>query len=131
MSGLAFQLAAVNLPFLVGRLACDPAQPPVTFDVRFLEFMGVTDDYVRAQTPPRHSRRVDGKRSGRGRPPARTPVRPASPDGFPVPARRRRPRQSLPHFLAGAWYDPLCGMYEGQNTKELNDDLLVLPYPHR
>lgn len=51
ISGLAFRLTALNLPFLVGKLACDPAHAPITFDARFLDFMRVSEDYVQAQRP--------------------------------------------------------------------------------
>jgi hypothetical protein len=51
IAGMAFKLLAMNLPFLVGKLASDPTHPPLTFDSRFLAFMKVTDDYVKAQTP--------------------------------------------------------------------------------
>lgn len=49
ISGMAFKLLAMNLPFLVGKLAYDPAHPPLTFDSRFMTFMRVTPDYVQAQ----------------------------------------------------------------------------------
>lgn len=51
ISGLAFRLTALNLPFLVGKLACDPAHAPITFDARFLNFMKVSDEFVMAQRP--------------------------------------------------------------------------------
>ncbi len=51
ISGLAFKLTALNLPFLVGKLACDPAHAPITFDARFLNFMKVSEEYVQAQRP--------------------------------------------------------------------------------
>jgi len=44
----AFQIKAMNLPFLVGEIVSDPARP-VTFDVRYLNFMRVTPEYVEAQ----------------------------------------------------------------------------------
>jgi len=50
ISGMAFRLMAVNLPFVVGRLASNP-NPPLTFDSRFLTFMKVSEDYVMAQRP--------------------------------------------------------------------------------
>ena len=49
VAGMAFKLLAMNLPFIVGKLACDAAHPPLTFDARFLTFMRVTDEYVNAQ----------------------------------------------------------------------------------
>lgn len=55
ISGLAFRLTALNLPFLVGKLACDPAHAPITFDARFLNFMKVSDDFVMAQRPTEES----------------------------------------------------------------------------
>ena len=51
VSGMAFKLTAVNLPFVIGKLACDPSHPPMTFDARFLNFMKVSDDFVNAQRP--------------------------------------------------------------------------------
>lgn len=51
ISGMAFKLLAMNLPFIVGKLAYDPAHPPLTFDSRFMTFMRVTHDYVQAQRP--------------------------------------------------------------------------------
>jgi hypothetical protein len=48
ISGMAFRLMAVNLPFVVGRLVSNP-NPPLTFDSRFLTFMRVSEDYVLAQ----------------------------------------------------------------------------------
>jgi hypothetical protein len=48
ISGMAFRLMAVNLPFVVGRLVSNP-NPPLTFDSRFLTFMRVSEDYVMAQ----------------------------------------------------------------------------------
>jgi len=49
IAGMAFKLLALNLPFMVGKLAHDPAHPPLTFDTRFLNVMRVSDDYVKAQ----------------------------------------------------------------------------------
>jgi hypothetical protein len=51
VSGMAFKLMAMNLPFVVGKLAADPAHPPMTFDARFLTFMRVSDEFVQAQRP--------------------------------------------------------------------------------
>lgn len=50
VAGMAFRIVAMNLPYIVGRLASDPAHP-VTFDSRFLTFMRVDDNYVMAQRP--------------------------------------------------------------------------------
>ena len=50
ISGMAFRLMAMNLPFVVGRLVSRP-NPPLTFDSRFLTFMRVSEDYVMAQRP--------------------------------------------------------------------------------
>lgn len=51
IAGMAFKLTAMNLPFCIGKLVCDPAHPPVTFDTRFLRFQKVTFDFVQAQRP--------------------------------------------------------------------------------
>ena len=51
IAGMAFKLVAMNLPFLVGRSAANPALEPVTFDTRFLSFMRVGQDFVTAQRP--------------------------------------------------------------------------------
>ncbi len=48
VAGMAFRIVAMNLPFIVGRLASDPVHP-LTFDSRFLTFMRVSEDYVAAQ----------------------------------------------------------------------------------
>jgi len=49
--GQSFTLKAMNLPFIIGQLVSDPTHPPVTLDVRFLDFMRVTLEYVEAQKP--------------------------------------------------------------------------------
>jgi hypothetical protein len=48
IAGLAFRIVAMNLPFVIGRPASDPANP-ITLDTRYLTFMRVDDDYVAAQ----------------------------------------------------------------------------------
>jgi hypothetical protein len=47
--GQVFRIKAINLPFVVGELVADPAQT-VTFDVRYLEYMRVTPDFVKVQS---------------------------------------------------------------------------------
>lgn len=47
-AGMAFRIIAMNLPFVVGRTACNPAQP-VTIDTRHLALMKVDDEYANAQ----------------------------------------------------------------------------------
>lgn len=59
ISGMAFKLLAMNLPFVVGKLASEPAQGPVTFDARFLSFMKVTEDFVNAQRPDPSAPSID------------------------------------------------------------------------
>ena len=54
ISGMAFRLMAMNLPFVIGRLVSRP-NPPLTFDSRFVTFMRVSDDYVHAQRPAEDS----------------------------------------------------------------------------
>ena len=51
IAGLAWRLTAMNLPFVVGKLAPDPAHPLVTFDLRWLNVMKVSYDFVQAQRP--------------------------------------------------------------------------------
>lgn len=51
IAGMAFRLSAINLPFCIGKLVCDPAHPPITIDARYLTFMRVSDDFVQAQRP--------------------------------------------------------------------------------
>lgn len=48
--GQAFRIKALNLPFLVGEMVSDPTQA-ITFDLRYLNFMSVTKEYVAAQRP--------------------------------------------------------------------------------
>ena len=54
IAGLSFRLKAVNLPFLVGQLTVDPANP-ITIDCRQLSIMRVSVDYVAAQDSPEKS----------------------------------------------------------------------------
>ena len=51
VAGLAFEVKAINLPFIVGKLVSDPQAASVTLDTRFLTFMRVDDEYVEAQRP--------------------------------------------------------------------------------
>jgi hypothetical protein len=46
IAGMAFKLTAMNLPFVIGKSAANPALEPLTFDIRFLNF---TADFVTAQ----------------------------------------------------------------------------------
>jgi hypothetical protein len=50
-AGQAFRLSALNLPFLIGKVVCNTEHPPVTLDVRFLNFLAVSPEYVKAQQP--------------------------------------------------------------------------------
>ena len=52
IAGEAFQVKAINLPFVVGRMVNPQAPPAVTFDVRYLDFMRITEDYAKAQAVP-------------------------------------------------------------------------------
>jgi hypothetical protein len=55
IAGQSFKITALNLPFLVGWMVPDPSHPSVTFDVRFLNFMRVSPEYVQAQkTEPKN-----------------------------------------------------------------------------
>ncbi len=51
IAGMAFRLTAMNLPFCIGKLICDPAHPPITFDARCLNFMRVSPEFAQAQRP--------------------------------------------------------------------------------
>lgn len=51
IAGLAFQAKAINMPFMVGKLVMDPAHPPITLDLRFLDLMYVDNAFVNAQMP--------------------------------------------------------------------------------
>jgi hypothetical protein len=48
--GHASEVRAINLPFVVVRSV--GGHTPATVDVRYLNLMAVTDDFVRAQAPP-------------------------------------------------------------------------------
>ena len=47
--GQALEIKAVCLPYVVVKIVSDPSEPTVTFDLRFLNLMRVTKDYVDAQ----------------------------------------------------------------------------------
>lgn len=47
--GQAMKVTAINLPFVLGKLAVEPRHPPVTLDVRYLDLMRVNEDYAKAQ----------------------------------------------------------------------------------
>ncbi|MEI7684848.1 MAG: hypothetical protein WCL32_07450 [Planctomycetota bacterium] len=51
ITGIAFRILAINLPFLVGKVAQDPNVPPITADTRYLTFMKVSPEFVNAQRP--------------------------------------------------------------------------------
>ena len=50
IAGQAVKVLAINLPFFIGKMVSDPTQV-ITMDVRFLNIMRVTPDYVKAQCP--------------------------------------------------------------------------------
>jgi hypothetical protein len=52
VAGHAFKVLAINLPFVVAKIVSDASHPPVTFDIRYLNFMPVTPEYVEAQASP-------------------------------------------------------------------------------
>jgi hypothetical protein len=51
--GQAAEVKAVNLPFLVTTFSSDPEKAPYVLDVRFLNFMRVSQEFERAQFVPR------------------------------------------------------------------------------
>ncbi len=54
IAGMGFRIVAMNLPFVIGRMVTNPANT-VTFDSRYLSFMKVSEDFVRAQRPTEDS----------------------------------------------------------------------------
>jgi hypothetical protein len=48
--GQAIKVTAIQLPFILGKLAVEPRHPPVTLDVRFLDLMRVNEEYAKAQS---------------------------------------------------------------------------------
>lgn len=46
--GYAFRCIAINLPYVIGKMACD--SEVITFDIRVLNVIKVNHDYVRAQS---------------------------------------------------------------------------------
>lgn len=48
-AGLAFQIVAMNLPFIVVKFVHDNFAPPITLDTRQLLLMQVDDEYAKAQ----------------------------------------------------------------------------------
>ncbi len=51
--GQAITVTAIELPFLVGIPVSDPSKSPLTLDIRFLNFMRVSKEFAKAQTPRR------------------------------------------------------------------------------
>ena len=47
--GQSLEVKAVCLPYFVGKLLSDPAEPVLTLDCRFLNLMRVTKEFVDAQ----------------------------------------------------------------------------------
>src|SRR5690242_5361577 len=47
--GQALKVTSISLPFVIGRLASERGQPPVTLDSRFLEVVRVSEEYATAQ----------------------------------------------------------------------------------
>lgn len=47
--GQSLEVKAVCLPYFVGKLLSDPAEPVLTLDCRFLNLMKVTKEFVEAQ----------------------------------------------------------------------------------
>jgi len=47
--GQSLEIKAVCLPFFVGKLLSDPGEPVLTLDVRYLNLMRVTKEFVDAQ----------------------------------------------------------------------------------
>ena len=47
--GQSLHVKAINLPYVVGMVLSDPSKPVITLDYRYLNFMKVTPEYVKAQ----------------------------------------------------------------------------------
>ena len=47
--GQSLKIQAICFPYFVGQLLSDPSEPVLTLDVRFLNLMKVTDEFVAAQ----------------------------------------------------------------------------------
>jgi hypothetical protein len=47
--GQSMFVQAICLPYIVCQLLSDPAEPVLTLDCRFLHFMKVSEDFVKAQ----------------------------------------------------------------------------------
>jgi hypothetical protein len=47
--GQSLKIQAICFPYFVGQLLSDPSEPVLTLDVRFLNLMKVSDEFVKAQ----------------------------------------------------------------------------------
>lgn len=51
VGGIAFKVLAIEFPYLVGKIVMDPSHNPLTLDLRYLNLMRVSENYVKAQLP--------------------------------------------------------------------------------
>jgi hypothetical protein len=47
--GQSLKIQAICFPYFVGQLLSDPSEPVLTLDIRFLNLMKVSDEFVKAQ----------------------------------------------------------------------------------
>ena len=71
LMGMAFKVTAVCRPYIVGTIFADPHKEPVTLDIRFMDFMRVTPEYVKAQET-KGTTQEPRKRGGPTEPPPKT-----------------------------------------------------------
>jgi hypothetical protein len=49
--GQALKVTSISFPFVIGKLAADPRNPPITLDARYLDVVRVSEEYAQAQSP--------------------------------------------------------------------------------
>jgi hypothetical protein len=47
--GQAIKVTSISFPFVIGRMAADPRNPPITLDTRYLDVVRVSEEYAKAQ----------------------------------------------------------------------------------
>lgn len=60
--GQSLQVKAICLPYFVGQLLSDPAEPVLTLDCRYLRLMRVTNEFVQAQRDGAKGMNIQHKR---------------------------------------------------------------------
>lgn len=62
IGGMAFELTAMQRPFVIGKLVCDEEHPAITIDLRSVNLMKASPEYVKAQTP--ETRKARNRKNG-------------------------------------------------------------------